>query len=495
VRLKRAALVAGLVGAVAGCSLEPNYSRPRAAVPPAWPSGPAYAAATAGLPAARFADVVRDPKLIAVVNLALAKNQNLAAALANVEIARGQYRITRGAQFPAINANSQLTLAEGGSGSAGSIVGSSFRSIYSINLGLAAFELDLFGRIRSQTRAAIANYLATDLGVASTRLTLAAEVANAYLVLAADRSLLRIAQETQRVAAQSVELTRARLEGGVAPRSDLAQAQTIEAAARSAIASQTTQVAQDLNALELLTGAPVPPELQPGGIEELDRSLGDAPAGLSSEVLLRRPDVLAAEYRLRGANASIGAARAAFLPRISLTAATGFLSPALAGLFDENRFTWQVAPSATVPIFQGGALRGNLTVARGNRELALAQYQLAIQTAFRDVANALARHGTIEAQTAADRDREAAALDTLNLTTARYRGGIDPFLTTLDAQRTLFTARQVLVATRLARATNRIELYRAIGGDELTDPLPLSGRNARAEAARVSPPGSAGPGR
>ncbi|MDT7933524.1 MAG: efflux transporter outer membrane subunit [Sphingomonadaceae bacterium] len=489
-RRMRAALAAGLLGAITGCSFEPSYERPHTAVPPAWPSGPAYEAATAGLPAARFADVVRDPKLVAVVNLALAHNQNLAAALANVELARGQYRITRAAQFPAISAGGQLTLAQGGSSAAGAIVGDEFRSIYSVNLGLAAFELDLFGRLRSQTRAAIANYLATDLGVASTRLTLVAEVANAFLVLAADRSLLRIAEDTQRVAAQSVELTRARLQGGVAPRSDLAQAQTIEATARSAIASQTTQVAQDLNALELLTGVPIPRELQPTGIEEIDGALGDAPAGLSSEILLRRPDVLAAEYRLRGANASIGAARAAFFPRISLTAATGFLSPALAGLFNDNRFTWQVAPSVTVPIFQGGALRGNLAVARGNRNLALAQYQFAIQNAFRDVTNALARRGTIEAQLAADRAREAAALDTLNLTTARYRGGIDPFLTTLDAQRTLFTARQVLVATRLTRAANRIELYRAIGGDELTDPLPLSGRHARAEAARMSPPRS-----
>lgn len=472
----RRAATAALVLALAGCSLEPRYTRPAPLAPPAWPTGPAYAEQVAGLPAVSWREVFRDPNLTQVIELALANNQDLAAALANVEVARGQYRITRAEQLPAISGSGGVNVSKVGAGRFGATGGGDILTIYSVNLGLAAFELDLFGRLRSQTRAAIADYLSTDAGVRTARLTLVAETASAYLALAADRTLLQIARDTERSAGETVRLTRARLEGGVAPRSDLALAQTIEAQARSDIARLTAQIAQDRNALELLAGSPLPDALLPAEIGAAAGQVGAVPAGLSSEVLLRRPDVLAAEYRLRGANARIGAARAAFLPRISLTAAAGLASTSLGGLFSGDAFNWSVGPGATVPIFQGGALSGNVAAARGTRELALAEYQRAIQTAFREVADALARRGTIGAQLAADRQLEAAARDTLFLADARYRGGVDTFLLTLDAQRTLYGARRTVAATQLDQATNLVEVYRALGGDELSDPVRLSGR-------------------
>ena len=277
-------------------------------------------------------------------------------------------------------------------------------------------------------------------------------------------------------AQRSVDLTRARLSGGVAPRTDLRQAETVLYQAQSDHAQQITAVAQDRNALELLVGAPVADAELPVAIESVDGMLGELPAGLDSRILLRRPDVVQAEYRLRGANARIGAARAAFFPTISLTGLAGFASTALASLFTGGAFTWSVAPGATLPIFDAGLNAGNLTTARGESALALAQYQQAIQSAFRDVADALARRGTIDRQFAAQSALEAAARDSYALAEARYREGIDPFLSSLDAQRTLYGARRSLAQARLTRADNLVTLYRVLGGDMLVDTLPPPAR-------------------
>jgi multidrug efflux system outer membrane protein len=266
-----------------------------------------------------------------------------------------------------------------------------------------------------------------------------------------------------------VELTRARLTGGVAPRTDLRQAETVLNQARSDRADLTTLVAQDRNALELLVGAPVPDGDLPASIESVDGLLGEAPAGLDSRILLRRPDVAQAEYQLRAANAEIGAARAAFFPTISLTALAGAASPALSALFNGDNFVWSGQAAAAQTLFDGGANRGNLAAAKGRRDLAVAQYQQAIQTAFREVADALARRGTINDQMTAQSALEAAASDSYALAQARYKEGIDPFLNALDAQRTLYGARRTLAATRLVRADNLVTLYRSLGGDLLMD--------------------------
>jgi outer membrane protein, multidrug efflux system len=276
---------------------------------------------------------------------------------------------------------------------------------------------------------------------------------------------LRIAEDTVRIAERSVTLTRARLTGGIAPRTDLRQAEQVLETARADVAQQKTALAQDVNALQLLLGAPVPPELLPRTMAELDAAFTAPAAGLDSQILLRRPDVLQAEFQLRAANANIGAARAALFPRISLTGLLGLASGALGSLFEGGSFNWQAAANASGSIFSGGAGRAGVAQARAQRDAALAQYELAIQTAFRETADALARAGTIEDQLAANRRLVAAARDTLRLSDARYRGGIDSFLANLDAQRSAYAAERTLVSTQLVRAQSRTALYRALAVD------------------------------
>lgn len=489
----RRAILLGGVAALGACSLDPHYAQPRPAIAPRFPTEGAYAAASgeAPPPVVRYTDVFRDPKLQAIIAQALANNQNIRIALANIEVARGQYRVQRALQLPEIDANARVnesqssttvsaqTGAPSGTGTTG---GSTARrppiTTYNVNLGLAAFELDLFGRLRSLSRAALQDYLATEAAARTTRLTLVAEVASAYLTLAADRSLLAIAADTEASALKSVQLTDARRAGGVAPRSDVRQAETVLAQARSDRAAQETLVAQDRNALELLAGGPVADAMLPASIESVDAMLAELPAGLDSRILLRRPDVVQAEYSLRAANARIGAARAAFFPTISLTAAAGLASTGLSALFTGGAFNWSVTPAANLPIFDGGANRGNIAAARARFDAALGQYQLTVQTAFRDVSDALARRGTIEAQVAAQVELETAARDSNELEVARYREGIDPYLNTLDTQRTLYSARRALATVRLTRADNLVTLYRVLGGDQLSDITPATGRNS-----------------
>ena len=460
------------VTALTGCSLEPHYRRPPPAVAPSWPSGAAYDAADrTPLPVIRYTDIFRDPQLRRIIVLALANNQNVRIALGNIAAARALYRVQRAQQLPHVNGSAGASIAKvrsanGAVALGGTTTGGTVAD-YSVDAGLAAFEIDLFGRLRSLSRAALDTYLASEDAARTTRLTLVAEVATAYLTLAADHSLLAVAADTETTGRRALELTRARLKGGIAPRSDVRQAETVLDQARSDFAAQTTLVAQDRNALELLAGAPVPDEALPASIESVDGQLVALPAGVDSRILLRRPDVVEAEYTLRAANARIGAARAAFFPTITLTGVAGLASTALTSLFTGGAFSWSAGASATLPIFDGGALRGNLAYARAQADIAVAQYQLAIQTAFREVSDALARQGTIADQLAAQEDLVAAATDTNTLEFARYREGIDPFLNTLDTQRTLYTARRALATTRLTRASNLVTLYRTLGGDQL----------------------------
>ncbi len=477
----------GIALALSACSLAPGYVRPALPVPPSWPVGDAYLRQSeATLPSVAYRDIFRDPRLRKIIEQALANNRDLRIAAANIAVARATYRIQRAELLPEIDATAGFTrrrsstsgttnngtgtsgtgtgtTGTGGSGTAGT-------NTFSADIGSTAFEIDLFGRVRSLTTAAQNRYFATEAAARATRLTLVGDIATAWLTYAADRSLLQIARDTAASAERSVRLTKARLDGGIAPRTDLAQAQIVLQTAQSDLATQTTAVAQDVNALQLLVGAPVDPALLPASIEEAAPTVAALPAGLDSGVLLRRPDVVQAEYELRATNAEIGAARAALFPRISLTALAGLASSSLSGLFTGGAFTYSVAPGVSYPIFRSGAGRAGVAQAQAQQQVALATYEKAIQTAFREVSDALARRGTIGNQLAAQRALTAAASDNYRLSDARYRGGIDTFLQSLDAQRSLYSAQQSLVTARLAGATNLVTLYRTLGGDATLEP-------------------------
>ena len=305
------------------------------------------------------------------------------------------------------------------------------------------------------------------------------DIADAWLTYASDKSLLKLAQDTAASAQISVDLTQKRLSGGIAPRTDLRQAQLTLEAAKADVAQLTTSLAQDVNALQLLVGAPVDPANLPNSIDEAGATLAELPAGLDSSILLRRPDVVQAEYQLRAANAEIGAARAALFPKITLTGLIGFASNALGALFAGGAFNWQAGGAATYPIFRAGAGKANVEVTEAQKDAAVATYEKTIQTAFREVSDALARRGTITDQLAATRAQEEAAADNYKLSDMRYRGGIDSYLDSLVAQRSLYAAEQGLINTQLVRASNLVTLYRVLGGDSLAEatkdgPKPLA---------------------
>jgi multidrug efflux system outer membrane protein len=432
--------------------MAPKYIRPIAPVPQAWPNGDAYpppSEETAGLP---WRSVITDARLVKIIDMALASNRDLRIALANVASARAQYRVQRAAQLPTIAVGADANFSRNNPDS------------YTADAGISSFEIDLFGRVRDLSRAALEQYLATEEGARSTHITLVAETATAYATLAADQDLLTVSQETAASAEQSLTLTKQLNGAGLAGKLDVHQAETVLAQAQSDVEANTTQVAQDRNALNLLVGAPVDDALLPPTLAELSPGIAAAPAGLSSTVLLERPDVLQAEHQLKAANANIGAARAAFFPRISLTSLAGFASTALSSLFTGGAFTWSATPSATMPIF-GGANAGNLAYSKAQRDLYLAQYEKAVQTAFKDVADALARAGTIDRQQAAQARLVTASANSYDIADQRYRAGIDTYLNRLDAQRTLYSARQSQIATALESVTNRITLYRVIGNE------------------------------
>jgi multidrug efflux system outer membrane protein len=443
-----------------GCiSLEPSYVRPGPAVPVSWPVGDAYLAQSeAALPAVTYKDIFRDPRLQTLIEQALVNNRDLTAAAANITAAREQYRIQRAGQLPTVNAGAGATLT----GDKNNVNAS-----YDAGLSVPSFEIDLFGRVRSLSHAQLERYFATEAAARATRLALVASIADAWLVYGADSSLLGLANETARSAATTVKLTRARLEGGVAPRTDLSQAEQILTGAEADVARQTTALAQDVNALQLLVGAPIDPALLPKSIDEAAPTLAELPVGLDSSILLRRPDVVEAEYQLRAANAQIGAARAALFPRISLTGLLGLASEALSSLFTGGAFAWSAGADATYTIFQGGAGHANVRLTEAQRRAAVADYQKAIQTAFREVSDALARRGTMGTELDARSRQAAAAADSLKLSEARYRAGIENFLATLDAQRSSYSAQQVLVRTKLESAQNLVDLYQSLGGDDL----------------------------
>ena len=458
--------------ALAGCNLAPKYVRPVGAVPAELPQGSVYPAAASDAPDVTkigWREFFTDQRLQQVIETGLANNRDLRVAAANVLQARAQYRVQRADQVPptsvsggATYTNNIASLGGGAAAGGGSPAGN--LEIYTVNAGFSSFELDLFGRVRNLSRAAQERFFASEAAQRSTRISLIAEIATAWLTLASDRDQLALAEQTFKTFEQTLELTRAQFRIGVASELAARQAETSYQGARNDIATLRTRIAQDQNALNLLAGTTIPADQLPAGLDAGKVTLDALPADLSSQVLLRRPDVLQAEHQLIASNADIGAARAAFFPKISLTATLGTISTGLSGLFAGGSFTYTGAPSATLPLFDGGRNAANLAYAKASQQAAVATYEKAVQTAFREVADALATRGTIGEQVAAQSARVEAAGVAATLSDARYRAGVDSFLTALDAQRTAYAARQQLQTTRLARAGNLVELYRALGG-------------------------------
>jgi multidrug efflux system outer membrane protein len=440
--------------ALAGCSLAPDYQRPAAPIPPSFPQGQAYPSLKQGeLPSISYSDLFRDPRLRALIAQAFANNRDLRVAAANLAAARAQVRVTRAAQFPEVDANGSATYNRG----------SGMR--YALQGGVSAFELDLFGRLANATAAQRERALASEADARTVRIGLVADLAKAWVTYAADRDLMAVAQDTAAAARKEVDLTRLRLEGGIAPRTDLRQAEQILDTAAQDVAQQKAALAQDENLIRLLVGASFDPALLPDGLGQIDGEFVALAPGTSSDVLLRRPDVEQAEHQLKAANADIGVARAELFPKISLTGLLGLASSALTSLFTGGAFTATAGANASYAIFDAGGRRANVAVSEAQRNAALATYEKAIQTAFREISDVLAVRGTIGDRLQAAHANTEAAADAAGLEEQRYRGGIDSFLANLDAQRSLYAARRQEVAVRAATLENLVELYRALGAD------------------------------
>ena len=472
--LATAALLAG------GCvSLEPPYERPAAPIAGEWPIPPitpqsqatpdvATPAAVAGGEGVAVADVgwrdfLVDERLEEVVALALENNRDLRIAVLNAERSRALWGIRRADRVPSVGGavsavRQRLPESQSGTGRA-----ETFTS-YSAEVGVTSYELDLFGRVRSLSRAALEQFFASEEARRSAQIALIGEVATTWLSLAADLELQRLAEETVGVQEESFRLTERRHELGAVSGLEVSQARTTVESARVDAARFAGNVAQDLNLLTLLVGAPVPAELLPGGFDQEVTGLAPLPAGLPSEVLLRRPDVLAAEHFLRAANANVGAARAAYFPRIGLTGTAGVSSGELSSLFEGGSAGWSFIPQVTIPIFQGGRLRAGREVAEAERAIGVADYESAIQTGFREIADALALTATLLRQREAQEALAAAARRAYELSQARHESGRDSYLVLLDSQRAWYAAQQGLIVTRLAEQANRVALYRVLGG-------------------------------
>lgn len=459
----------GALLCLAGCaSMAPHYERPAAPVPVAWPSGPAYKD-VAGKPADKMvADIPRqeffvNPQLRKLIALSLDNNRDLRVAALNIERSRAQYQIQRSDLFPKVDANASGTFQRIAEDFSGLGIPLNIHQ-YNVGLGISSYELDLFGRVRSLKDQALEQFLATEQARRSVQISLVAEVAANYLTLAADRERLKLAKDTLTSQQTSYQLIRSRYESGISSALDLHQAQTSVDSARVDIARYITFVAQDENALNLVVGSPVPSDLLPVALSETLTALKDPKPGLPSDVLLSRPDILQAENLLKGANANIGAARAAFFPRITLVSSIGLGSDDLGGLFKGGSFVWKFAPQISLPIFDAGSNRANLKVAEVDRDIAVAQYEKAIQTAFREVVDALAQRGTIDEQVAAQQSLADSTAESYRLSQARYGKGVDSYLSVLDSQRSLYSAQQNLISARLSRQANLVTLYKVLGG-------------------------------
>jgi outer membrane protein, multidrug efflux system len=449
-----AVLTAALAAGLAGCvNLAPDYARPQAPVPAAFNQASAGAAKID----VGWHEFFSDQRLREVIELTLANNRDLRIAAANIEQARAQYRVQRADRLPAIDATGDATRQRTAS--------TGTTSEYSVELGLASYELDFFGRVKSLSDAALQSYLATEETRRSTQISLVAETATAWLTLLADEQRLDLAERTLKSRQASYDLTNKSFELGGQSGLTLAQIQTTVDGARVDVAAYRSQVELDRHALDLLVGSPVPAELLPGGEAAAPAALlVDVPAGLPSSLLQQRPDVLAAEHGLQASHANIGAARAAFFPSVTLTAQAGTASTALSGLFKRGSGAWLFEPNISLPIFDAGANRANLQLAEADRDVALATYEKAVQTAFHEVADALSQHSHLGDQLAAQQSLTQTSQKSFQLTKARFDSGADSYLDVLVTQISLYTAQQTMITLELAQQTNRIVLYKVLGG-------------------------------
>ncbi|AZC96243.1 efflux transporter outer membrane subunit [Pseudomonas chlororaphis] len=446
-----------------GCiNLAPEYQRPEAPVAEQWLPGsqPGKGEAAADIHWQQF---FTDSRLARLQTLALANNRDLRLASLNIEKAQAQYRIQRAALFPAIDVGVSGTHARTPASSSSSGVATTSHD-YSAQLGLSSYELDVFGRLRNLKDEALEAYLSLAETRRSTQISLVAEVATAWLTLAADNELLRLAQETLRSQQATYELTQRSHALGGSSGLALAQAQTTVESARGDVAVYASQILQDRNALRLLVGSEIPDELLPGASLQSAALLVRVPDELPSSLLQRRPDVLAAEHTLKSANIDIGAARAAFFPSISLTANAGSASSALSGLFKAGSGAWTFAPSISLPLFDAGSNRATLDAAKVEREIQVQTYQQTVQSAFKEVADALAERSSLDERLDAQQALTDASRKSFELADALYRGGSQSYLEALDAQRSLYSAQQDLISLRLAEQSNRVTLYKVLGG-------------------------------
>ncbi|MCU0761411.1 MAG: efflux transporter outer membrane subunit [Hydrogenophaga sp.] len=442
---------------LAGCSMIPEYERPAAPVAAAFPgqvTADAAAPAAAEVPWNQF---VRDERLRALVELAIAHNRDLRVAVLNIEQVRAQYQIQRSNQFPKLNLAATGNRQPDGEGG--------IASTYTAGLAMSSWELDFFGRVASLKEAALAQYVASEEARKAAQTSLVAAVASTWLSLQANDELLALTQQTLATREDSLRLTKLRFDNGAASALDLRQAESLTAAARATLAQQRRLRMLDVNALTLLVGQPLPEALVAAGqTTSAGEQFPDVPAGVPSDLLTRRPDIRQAEQALLAANANIGAARAAFFPRISLTASAGTASNELSGLFRSGSWGFTLAPQALLPIFDAGRNQAGLASAQAARDIAVAQYEKAIQMAFREVADALAGRATLQEQLAAQQVQADAEAERFRLAELRYRNGVASFLDVLDAQRSLFATQQAMAQTRLARQQNQVALYKALGG-------------------------------
>lgn len=462
-------LSVGLSLALSGCStLAPTYERPATPTPSAWPVSQPDGVVAAKPAEKAIADIqwqefFVDAQLRKLIALALENNRDLRIAALSIERAQAQYQIRSSDLLPKLNASAGANfqrVPEDLSGKGRAVT----TQQYSAGVGISAYELDMFGRVQSLRDQALEQYLATAQAKQSVQISLVAQVAAAYLTVAADRERLKLAKDTLTSLQTSYQLVKSRTDAGIATSLALSQAQASVDAARYESARLTSVVAQDENALNQLVGSPVPPELLPAALSESLTALKDVSPGTPSDVLLRRPDILQAENNLKGMNANIGAARAAMFPRISLISSVGFGSTELSGLFKSGSFAWSLAPNISLPIFDGGSNKANLKVAEIDKTIAVAQYEKAIQTAFREVADTLAQRSTIDEQLAAQKSLNDATSESYRLSQARYDQGVDGYLNVLDAQRSLYSAQQNLISVRAARLSNLVTLYKVLGG-------------------------------
>ncbi|SDQ53172.1 efflux transporter outer membrane subunit [Paraburkholderia tuberum] len=472
--MQKHSLIAVAVALLAtGCTLAPHYQRPAAPVTATFPTGGVYdqqpgaqgARGANGLAAGDIGwrDFFVDPRLQQLIEIALKNNRDLRVSVLNMQASAAQYRIVRAGLFPTLDAAASQSRQRTPRDLLALPNGPTISNTYSVGLN-ASWEIDFFGRVQSLKDQALATYLGTAQARKSAEIALVSQVANQYMTVLELDDLLKVTQNTLKTAQESFRITKLQFDNGTGSELDLRQSQTVVETASADLQAQMRLRAQADNALVLLIGEPLPADLAPG-LPLSDQSLlTDIPAGLPSDLLTRRPDIMEAEENLLAANANIGAARAAFFPKVTLTGSAGTLSPTLGGLFKPGSAAWSFAPSITLPIFEGGQNMANLDLANIEKNVQIATYEKAIQTAFREVADGLAARGTYDKQIAALERDVAAEQRRLDLSTLRYTSGVDSYLSVLTAQTSLYLAQQALVTARMERLQNLVTLYQALGG-------------------------------